>query len=90
MLNDSFQLILFLVISVFIGCRAALSESELKGYLENTFEKEASDLCYQSNIAEFAYATDIKNKQKEEVTVSFPYNMRTNKSPSFDLTSRLL
>lgn len=51
------------------ACNGALTESELKNYVQGTFEKEATDLCYQSNIAEFALATDVQNKTKEQIVV---------------------
>lgn len=71
MWNTLFQILLFFCGLWFIAeSKCALTESELKDYLENTFEKDASDLCYRANLAEFAYSTDLRNKTKEEIAVS--------------------
>lgn len=68
--NEFFFQVFLLIASLLVsGCRAALSEVDLKNYLQNTFEKETSDLCYRANVAEFAYATDVKNKTKEAIAV---------------------
>ncbi|KAJ8984249.1 hypothetical protein NQ317_007481 [Molorchus minor] len=61
-------IILPFLASIIFTIQAKLNENELKDYLQNTYEKEASQLCYRTNIAEFDYETDIKNKQKEEIT----------------------
>lgn len=44
-----------------------MSETELKIFLETTFEKQESELCYRANVAEFAFETDIKNQTKEQI-----------------------
>lgn len=70
MCNFVFQILLLVFGLWFIvECKCALTESELKDYLEITFEKDASDLCYRANVAEFAYAVDLKNKTKEQIVV---------------------
>lgn len=64
-----FQIFLLLASWLVIESNAVLSESQLRSYLQNVFEKETTDLCYRTNVAEFAYLTDVKNKSKEEISV---------------------
>lgn len=65
-----FQLLLPLFLSLFVCTQAKLTEDELKNFLQNTYEKEASQNCYKANIAEFDYETDINNQTKQDLTVS--------------------
>nr|CAH7715324.1 unnamed protein product [Callosobruchus chinensis] len=49
---------------------AKISEGELKQYLNDVYEKEASDQCYKVSVAQFDFETDVRNKKKEELTVN--------------------
>lgn len=55
-------------------CRAVskiLSEDEMQIVL-NLYNREAIELCHQSNIAQWNVATDVGNKEKEAEKVRFP------------------
>nr|CAI5847698.1 unnamed protein product [Callosobruchus analis] len=63
--------LLYLVILGLISCtNAKISEGELKQYLNDVYEKEASDQCYKVAIAQFDFETDVRNKKKEELTTN--------------------
>lgn len=66
----TYKLLLSLFLSLFICTQAKLTEDELKNFLENTYEKEASQNCYKANVAEFDYETDINNQTKQDLTTS--------------------
>lgn len=68
--NVLFQLLILSWILLLLRCEAKISEDDLRQYLQNTYEKEASQLCYKSATASFDFVTDIKNKIKEEITVN--------------------
>lgn len=54
-------------------CRAVnkiLSEVEMQTALD-LYNKEAIELCQQSNVAQWNVATDVGNKEKEAEKVSF-------------------
>nr|CAI5823602.1 unnamed protein product [Callosobruchus analis] len=72
--NKTIKLILFLAILVILGLisctNAKISEGELKQYLNDVYEKEASDQCYKVAIAQFDFETDVRNKKKEELTTN--------------------
>ncbi|CAH1994103.1 unnamed protein product [Acanthoscelides obtectus] len=61
----------YLVILGLICCTyAKISEDELKQYLNNVYEREASDQCRKAALAQFDFETDIRNKKKEELTTN--------------------
>nr|CAH7716316.1 unnamed protein product [Callosobruchus chinensis] len=63
--------LLYLVILGLICCtNAKISEGELKQYLNDVYEKEASDQCYKVSVAQFDFETDVRNKKKEELTTN--------------------
>lgn len=45
------------------------SEEELEQWLHNTYEKNASELCFKQVSTEWAYNTDVDNAEAQEAVV---------------------
>lgn len=54
---------------LFTYYEAKVTQDELRKYLQTTYEKEVSERCFKSANAAFDFATDVKNKTKQDITV---------------------
>ena len=68
-----FQILLILLQALLVRAGpSSVVENDytLSQFLKDTYEKNATSYCIASNLADWNFATDVSNKEKEQLLVS--------------------